>query len=72
MKLLRILALVVAVAFVLLLIVGFDNVLALFRSRVTLALVIGPIFILFLWCIYKAFRPQNQLQDRPSRDKKSI
>jgi len=72
MKILRLLALLVAVAFVLLLIVGFDNVLALFRSRVALALVIGPIFVLFLWCIYKAFQPQNRLEDRTYRGKKSV
>ena len=70
MRVLRILALAVAVAFVLLLIVGFDNLLAVFRSRVALALVIGPIFLLFLWCIYKAFQPHNRVEDRPSRDKK--
>jgi len=72
MKLLRILAILVAAAFVLLLIVGFDNVLVVFRSRILLVLAIGPIFILFLWCLYKAFRPQNRLEDRPSRDKKSV
>ena len=71
MKLLRILAIVVAVAFVLLLIVGFDNVFALIRSRVALALAIGPIFILFVWCLYKAFQPQNRIEDRTYRDKKS-
>lgn len=70
MRLLRILALAVASAFVLLLIVGFDNLLAIFRSRVTLALAIGPVFLLFLWCIYKAFQPRNQVEDRPSRDKR--
>ncbi len=59
MRVLRILALAVAVAFVLLLIVGFDNLLAVFRSRVTLALVIGPVFLLFIWCIYKAFQPRE-------------
>jgi len=72
MKILRILAIVVAAAFALLLIVGFDNMLVFFRSRVLLALAIGPIFLLFLWCLYKAFRPQNQLEDRPSRGKKSV
>jgi len=70
MRVLRILALAVAVAFVLLLIVGFDNLLAVFRSRVALALVIGPIFLLFLWCIYKAFQPRNRLDDRSSHDRK--
>jgi len=72
MKLLRILAIMVAAAFVLLLIVGFDNVFALIRSRVALALVIGPVFILFVWCLYKAFQPANRLQDRSYRDKKSL
>jgi hypothetical protein len=71
MKLLRILALAVAVSFVLLLIVGFDNVFALLRSRVALFLVIAPIFLLFVWCIYKACQPRNQLPDRTYRDKKS-
>jgi len=67
MRLIRILALVVAVGFILLLIVGFDNVLAVFRSRVALALVLGPIVLLFLWCVYKAFQPPR-LTDRPPRD----
>jgi hypothetical protein len=72
MKALRILGIVVAIAFVLLLIVGFDNVFALIRSRVALALVLGPVVFLFLWCLYKAFQPQNRLEDRPPRDRKSI
>ena len=71
MKLLRLLALAVAIAFVLLLIVGFDNVFALIRSRVTLFLIIAPVFLLFVWCIYKAFQPQNRLSDRSGREKKS-
>ena len=68
MRFLRILAVLIAVAFVLLLIVGFDNVLAVFRSRVALALVIAPVFLLFVWCVYKAFQPVNRLEDR--REKK--
>jgi hypothetical protein len=72
MKLLRVLAIVVAVAFVVLLIVGFDNMLAVFRSRVALFLAIAPLFVLFLWCLYKAFQPKNRLEDRSYRDKKSI
>jgi len=68
MKLLRILAMMVAAAFGLLLIVGFDNVLALLRSRVAIFLVIFPIFVLFVWCVYKAIQPPRQL---PDRDKKS-
>jgi hypothetical protein len=71
MKLLRILAFVVAAAFALLLIVGFDNILALLRSRVALFLVIFPVFALFVWCIYKAFQPQKQLPDHSDRDRKS-
>ena len=71
MKILRILALMVTAAFILLLIVGFDNVLAMFRSRVALALVIGPIFLLFVWCIYKAFQPRHRLSDRPTRERDS-
>jgi hypothetical protein len=70
MKILRILATVVAVALALLLIVGFDNVFALFRSRVAIGLAIAPIFILFLWCLYKAFRPVNRLEGRTYQDKK--
>ncbi len=69
MKFFRILALCIAVGFVLLLIVGFDNILAAFRSRVTLALVLGPLVLLFLWCVYKAFQPPR-LQDRTPRDSK--
>jgi hypothetical protein len=72
MRFLRILAIVVAVAFALLLIVGFDNVFALLRSRVALGLALAPIFVLFLWCIYKAFKPPNRLEDRTCRDKKSV
>jgi hypothetical protein len=70
MRILRFLALAVTVAFVLLLIVGFDNVLAMFRSRVALALVIAPIFLLFVWCVFKAFQPQNRLPDHSARDRK--
>lgn len=70
MRFLRILGLVISVAFVLLLIVGFDNVLAIFRSRVTLALILGPVFLLFVWCVYKAFQVPR-LSDRPSRERKS-
>ncbi len=71
MKALRILAILVAVAFGLLLIVGFDNVFALLRSRVALALAIAPLFALFVWFLYKAFTPTNRLEDRSPRDKKS-
>jgi len=70
MKPLRILAFLVAAAFILLLIVGFDNVLAVFRSRVALFFGIAPIFLLFVWCIYKAFPSQKQLPDQTHRNKK--
>jgi len=72
MKLLRILAIAVAIAFGLLLIVGFDNIFALLRSRVALFLVIFPIFLLFIWCVYKAFQPEKRIPDRTYRDKKSV
>jgi hypothetical protein len=58
-KVLRILTVVVGVAFVLLLIVGFDNMLALLRSRVALFLVLGPVVGLFIWSVYMAFRPKK-------------
>lgn len=69
MKLFRLLAIAIAVAFGLLLLVGFDNVFALIRSRVALALLIGPIFLLFIWCLYKAFQPRHRLPDRNYREK---
>jgi uncharacterized membrane protein YqjE len=71
MKALKILALLILVALGLLLVVGFDNVFALVRSRVALALLLVPIFLLFLWCIYKAFQPPR-LQERQVRDRKSV
>jgi hypothetical protein len=71
MKPLRILAIVVTVAFVLFLIVGFDNVFAMLRSRVAMGLAIAPLFVLFVWCVYKAVKPPPRLEDRSFRDKKS-
>jgi hypothetical protein len=49
--------------------VGFDNVFALLRSRVALGLALAPIFLLFVWCLYKAFTPERRLEDR---NKKSV
>ena len=46
-------------AFVTLLLVGFENVLALFRYRVTLFLVLGPVVLIFVWCVWKALRPRG-------------
>ncbi len=60
MKVLRILAVLVAIAFVLLLIVGFDNMLALLRSRVALFLALAPLVGLFLWSVYRAFKPRKE------------
>jgi hypothetical protein len=54
MKLLRVLGVLVVVAFAALLIVGFDNALALLRSRVAIFLAIVPFIALFLWSIWKA------------------
>jgi energy-coupling factor transporter transmembrane protein EcfT len=59
MKPLRILGVVVAIAFVLLLVVGFDNALALLRSRVAIFLALAPLLVLFFWSLYKAFRPRK-------------
>ena len=63
MKVLRVLAVAVAVGFLLLLLVGFDNVLALFRSRVALFLVLAPLVGLFLWSVYMAFKPRKRPPD---------
>jgi len=52
-----VLAVVLACALLLLFVVGFDNVLADLRSRVTIFLVLGPIFLLFCWSAYRTFRP---------------
>lgn len=60
--LLRILGVLVVAAFLLLLIVGFDNMLALLRSRVAIFLALIPLVGLFLWSIYKAL-PRRK--DRP-------
>jgi hypothetical protein len=66
MKFLRILALLVAAAFLLLLIVGFDNMLSLLRSRVAIFLALVPLLGLFFWSIYKAFQsrkpPRNYIE----------
>jgi purine-cytosine permease-like protein len=59
MRLLRILALLVGAAFVLLLIVGFDNMLALLRSRVAIFLALVPLIALFFWSIYKAVQSRK-------------
>jgi hypothetical protein len=53
------LAFAVVVAFGLLLLVGFENILELLRYRAALFLVIGPILGLFLWCLWKGFRPRQ-------------
>jgi uncharacterized BrkB/YihY/UPF0761 family membrane protein len=49
---------VLVAGFVTLLLVGFENILALFRYRVTLFLVLGPVVVIFLWCVWKAARPK--------------
>jgi hypothetical protein len=59
-KLLFILGAVLLAAFATLLLVGFENVLALLRYRVTLFLLLGPVVILFFWCAYKAFGPRGR------------
>jgi hypothetical protein len=64
MKFARILAGLVAVAFLLLLVVGFDNMLSLLRSRVALFLALIPFVALFFWSVYKAIpRRKNRRDD---------
>ncbi len=63
MKALRILAVVVLAAFILLLFVGFDNVLAELRSRVTIFLVLIPLVGLFLWSVYKLIPRRKDSSD---------
>ncbi len=63
MKVLRVLAAVVTLGFVLLILVGFDNMLALVRSRVALFLVLAPLVGLFLWSVYMAFKPRKRPPD---------
>lgn len=60
MKVLRVLALAVTLGFVVLLLVGFDNVLALLRSRAALFIVLSPLVGLFLWSVYMAFKPRKR------------
>ena len=73
MKALRVLAIMVIIAFLLLLAVGFDNVLAVLRYRMALLLAMGPLVLLFLWCAWKALpspRPEDKSVLRPDRDAK--
>jgi hypothetical protein len=55
-KPLRILGVLVFIAFGLLLIFGFDNVLGLLRSRVAIFLAFLPLIALFAWSLYKVIR----------------
>ncbi len=60
-KSLRLLILAVLALFIVLLLMGFGNtLLELLRSRVTVFLVIGPLFVLFLWSAYKTFGPRDR------------
>jgi hypothetical protein len=58
-RLLVVLGAILVAAFVTLLLVGFENVLALFRYRVTLFLILGPVVLIFAWCVWKALRPRS-------------
>jgi hypothetical protein len=60
MKVLPILAVLVGFGFLLLLLVGFDNVLALVRSRVALFLLLAPLVGLFLWSVAMALKPRRR------------
>ena len=65
-RLLGLLALLVGVAFVLLLLVGFDNLLGLLRYRVTLFLLFLPIIGLFTWSIIQLIRMRGR-DEAPKR-----
>ncbi len=67
-KLLAGLAILVIAAFVLLLIVGYENAFALLRYRFALFLLIFPLIALFLWSVYKTFERPSDPKDR-SNDK---
>jgi hypothetical protein len=60
MKVLRVLAVVVTLGFIVLVLVGFDNMLALARSRVALFLVLAPLVGLFLWSVYSLVRTRKR------------
>ena len=64
MRLLYLLAALIVVAFLLLLVVGFENVLEVFRYRVTLILVVGPLVGLFVWSLYMAFFSKKDPKER--------
>ena len=64
MKLLRILGVLIGIAFVLLLIFGFDNLLGLLRSRVAIFLAFLPLLMLFGWSVFKVIEERR----RRSRD----
>ena len=57
--LLIVLGAVLVVGFATLLLVGFENILALLRYRVALFLVLGPVVLVFFWCVWKATRPNR-------------
>jgi hypothetical protein len=57
---LYVLSAIIVVAFILLLVVGFENILGLLRYRVTIFLALGPLFGLFLWCAYKALGSKDK------------
>jgi hypothetical protein len=57
---LAILVVILLAAVLTLLLVGFENVLALLRYRVTLFLLLAPLLALFLWCAWKAFGPRDR------------
>jgi hypothetical protein len=58
-RVLFVLGAILVAAFVTLLLVGFENVLALLRYRVTLFLILGPVVLIFVWCVWKALRPRS-------------
>ncbi len=65
--LLVMLTVLVAGAFIVLLLVGYENVLALLRYRIALFVVLAPLVALFLWCVYKTFDRPSDRKDNDTR-----
>jgi hypothetical protein len=63
MRFLRILGVLIGIAFVLLLVFGFDSLLGLLRSRVAIFLAFLPLLLLFGWSIYKLLPTRRSRRD---------
>ena len=63
MKFLRVLGVLIGIAFILLLIFGFDSLLGLLRSRVTIFLALLPLLLLFGWSLFKVLQGRRTRRD---------